>query len=188
MTFNPGKYHRRSIRLPGHDYGSPGAYFVTIVTRDREQLFGQIADHEMYLNTSGQIVREEWERTPCIRPGVEIDAFVVMPNHAHLLVVVGAHSCAPLHGRQTAVLPRPRRSLGSLVACFKATATRRINEIRGTPGAPVWQRNYHEHIIRDETEFDEIRQYILENPLHWDDDPENLVVGAHSCAPLLPAP
>src|SRR3970282_109225 len=86
MRYNPEKHHRRSIRLGGYDYGQSGAYFVTICTKNRECLFGEIVDGKMRLNHSGQIVQEEWSRTSIVRPDVELDAFVIMPNHVHGII------------------------------------------------------------------------------------------------------
>ena len=189
MRYDPTKHHRRSIRLSGYDYAEEGAYFVTVVTHQRECLFGGIADGEMRIDRYGEVVRDEWLRSVQIRREIELDAFVVMPNHLHGIVVirdVGAHGRAPLP-----LAPhRPPRSLGSFVAGFKSAVTKRINRIRGTPGLPVWQRNYYEHIVRDERELDRVRQYIAENPLRWDQDPENPAMartaGDHRGSPLRP--
>ncbi len=170
--------HRRSIRLPGYDYAQPGAYFVTIVAMGRECLFGYVENGEVKLNCFGLIVSEEWRRTPEIRREVELDAFVVMPNHVHGIVVitsdaqrasdVGATGRSPLrpHGPNA-------KSLGALIAGFKASVTKRINVQRDTAHLPVWQRNYYEHVIRDERDWDRIRRYIESNPCAWADDDEN---------------
>ena len=158
--------------MSGYDYAEEGAYFVTVVTHQRECLFGGIADGEMRVDGYGEVVRDEWLRSVQIRREIELDAFVVMPNHLHGIVVirdVGAHGRAPLP-----LAPhRSPRSLGSFVAGFKSAVTKRINTMRRTPGLPVWQRNYWERVIRDERELDRVRQYIAENPLRWDEDPEN---------------
>ena len=175
MNYDPTTHHRRSIRLPAYDYAQPGAYFVTLVTQARESLFGQVIDGEMRLNGLGDVVAQEWRRTGEMRD-VGLDLFVVMPNHAHgILIVVGAHSRAPEHDPPEYGVPlyRPPRSLGSLVAGFKSAVTKRINGMRGTPGLPVWQRNYYEHVIRDEEELNRIREYVASNPTHWEEDPEN---------------
>jgi len=177
MKYDPDLHHRRSIRLSNHDYHRPGAYFITLVTHGRERLFGEIVNGDMSLNALGGIVEEEWRRTGRVRREIEIDAFVVMPNHAHMIVLVGAHGRAPLHAPPPEHPPEPfraPRSLGSLVAGFKSVVTKRINEACDTPRAPVWQRNYYEHVIRDETELAHIRQYILDNPPRWKEDPENV--------------
>lgn len=169
---------RQSIRLKGYDYTGPGAYFITICTHRRAFLFGDVVNGEMCLNRAGQVVTDEWTRSVTIRREITLDEFVVMPNHIHGIVWivpvgahVGAHGGAPLHGQ--ALLHRPPRSLGSFVAGFKASVTRGINALRQTPGAPVWQRNYHEHIIRTEESLNRIRQYILDNPVRWTLDREN---------------
>jgi len=193
MTHDPTKHHRRSIRLPAYDYAQAGAYFVTMVAHRRECLFAEMVDGRVVVSACGEIVEHEWLRSTEIRPGVRLDAFVVMPNHIHGIVIicgqpiVGAHSCAPLHD---APVGRSPRSLGSFIAGLKSAATKRINEIRGTPGLPVWQRNYYEHVIRNEEELDAIRQYIADNPGRWEEDSENPNnvdepdVGAHGRAPL----
>ena len=184
MRYDPTKHHRRSIRMSGYDYAEEGAYFVTVVTHQRECLFGGIADGEMRIDRYGEVVRDEWLRSVQIRREIDLDVFVVMPNHLHGIVVirdVGAHGRAPLP-----LAPhRPPRSLGSFVAGFKSAVTKRINEIRDAPGVPVWQRNYYEHVIRDEDDLYRVRRYIAENPLRWDEDPENPnAAGAHGRAPL----
>jgi len=181
MIYDPTRHHRRSIRLPAYDYAAPGAYFVTLVTHARESLFGQVIDSEMRLNVLGEVVAEECRRTGEIRREIQLDAFVAMPNHVHAVVIighgVGAHGRAPLLQQHDALsrapLHRLPRSLGSFVAGFKSAVTKRINEMRGTPGLPVWHRNYYEHVIRNEEELDRIRQYIAGNPTCWDHDREN---------------
>ena len=132
------------------------------------------------LSTYGEIVQAEWARSAVVRAELALYAFVVMPNHVHGIVVmrseankeggVGAHGRAPL---PQSFLHRAPRSLGSYVAGFKATATTQINQLRGTPGAAVWQRNYYEHIIRTDEDLSRIREYVISNPLNWDEDPEN---------------
>jgi len=199
--------HRRSIRLKGYDYTRAGAYFVTICTKDRACLFGDVADGVMRLDQMGHIVRQCWLAIPDHVPHVLLDEFVVMPNHVHGIIVimathiVGATHASPLQNDDTPTRPRgpQRQSVASIVGSFKSAATKRINEQRGTPGAPVWQRNYYEHIIRDDESLNRIRQYIAENPLHWYLDRENpnaigmddqwnaLFVGASDRSPLREA-
>ncbi len=163
---------RRSIRLPGFDYAEAGAYFLTICTYAREPLLGEIHNEEVHLSEAGHIAHGEWLHSAKIRPSVTLDEFIIMPNHVHGIVVitrvVGAHSCAPLP--DAPLTRRQPHSLSSFVAQFKATATRRINEMRGTPGTQVWQRNYYEHIVRNDEELERIREYIRNNPAHWEDD------------------
>ncbi|HEU0075103.1 MAG TPA: transposase [Dehalococcoidia bacterium] len=180
MPFDIDVHRRRSIRLPGYDYASAGAYFVTLTTWQRESIFGEVVDGEMILGGLGEIAAREWRRSEELRAEIHLDAFMVMPNHLHAVILirdVGAHGRAPLRGPSIRDAPsRQPRSLGSLVAGFKSAATRRINETRNSPGIPIWQRNYYERIIRDEDELNRIRQYILDNPAKWAEDPENPAV------------
>lgn len=174
-------HHRRSIRLKDYDYSHAGAYFVTICTRERVCLFGQVVDGTMRVNEYGEDIVWWWDDIPRHCPAVEIDGFVVMPNHIHGLIVmtdepVGAgltrpESNAPPHaghttpGEVTSPLPLRRPSLGNVVAYFKYQSAKQINISRGIPGAVVRQRNYYEHIIRNEASLNRIRQYILDNPV-----------------------
>lgn len=167
-------HHRRSIRLPGYDYSAAGAYFITICTQGRECLFGQIVDGEMRLNALGEIVRAEWEKSATIRAEIEICEYVIMPNHIHAIVMIhwsdgrGVRPDAPTSG-SSPIGPKPK-SIGALIAGFKSAATTCINQTRQTPGAPVWQRNYYERIIRDEASYENIAAYILNNPGQWETD------------------
>jgi putative transposase len=177
MNFNQQKLHRRSIRLKGFDYTQPGAYFITIVTSQRDEIYGEISNGEMRLNQFGEIVRTEWLKTVDIRSNVELrkDEFVIMPNHLHGIIWIvdkrggATRRVAPTKGSRIL----EAGSIGAIMAQFKSITAKRINDLRGTPGIPVWQRNYFEHIIRDEIEFGTIRNYIQDNPLKWQEDQEN---------------
>ena len=176
MPYDPNKHHRRSIRLKGYDYTQAGAYFVTICTQGRECLFGQVVEGKMRVNPFGEIVVWAWNDLPNHNPHVELDAFVVMPNHVHGIVLivddlVGAGSePAPT----MAMVTTRRHGLPEIVRQFKTFSARRINALRGTPGATVWQRNYYEHIIRNDHSLQRIREYITTNPLRWHLDRENV--------------
>jgi REP element-mobilizing transposase RayT len=184
---DPGLHQRRSIRLPGHDYASAGAYFVTICTHQRELLF-----EDPVLRGVAEAL---WQRIPRHFPHVQLDAWVVMPNHVHGILVITGDACRgeaspetvssthPLAPAGTGsagqaptgdASPLPHRpagpspgSLGAIVGNFKSVTARRINRLRRTPGAPVWQRNYYEHVVRDERALNAIRQYIADNPARW---------------------
>ncbi|PYO13309.1 MAG: transposase [Gemmatimonadetes bacterium] len=174
---------RRSIRLPGYDYSRPGAYFVTICTRDGEPLFGTVRARHVHLSAPGQAARSCWLEIPEHFADVTLDAFIVMPDHLHGIVIisgmldrhsVGAQHAAPL--RSIGRLPAPtgsegcsHGSLGAIVRSFKSATTKRINEMRHTPEKRVWQRNYHDRIIRDDREMQRARHYVLLNPLRWKD-------------------
>ena len=170
MKYDPAKHHRRSIRLSGYDYSQPGFYFVTICCYQRQRLFGEIVNGAMQLNRSGEIVENEWLKSAVIRPNIELDKYIVMPNHFHGIVIINpvANCSSPLPSL-THPSMKPR-SLSSIVAGFKSAVTKKINIIRNAPGTPVWQRNYYEHIIRNETALNNIRQYIINNPLSWYQD------------------
>jgi REP element-mobilizing transposase RayT len=188
-------HHRRSIRLQGYDYSQAGAYFVTICTQGRACLFGGIENDVMALNGYGGVVRDEWLKTAEIRAEIQTGEFVVMPNHFHGIVIinessvgairelpeqagaviaVGAIHESPLQspprlnpvGRQQ----RRQMTLSKIIGRFKMLAAKRINEIRQSPGVPVWQRNYYEHVIRNEADHGQIAEYIADNPRRWEVD------------------
>ena len=133
-------------------------------------------DAEMRLNAAGWIVQDEWTRTAVIRVRVILDAFIVMPNHFHGIILIecrGTLQRAPTleqFGKPTS------DSIPTIIRLFKSATTKRLNALRDTPGIPIWQRNYHEHIIRDESEFNRIREYVINNPAGWDKDEENPTV------------
>ncbi len=191
MTFDPEKYHRRSIRLHGYDYRESGYYFITICTEKRLCLFGEIKNNKMILNDLGKIIEEEWVKSEKIRPNVELNEFVVMPNHIHGIVVIkykmeiggrGVLQYARNDESQTdrgvyqyapTPLQSPTQTIGSIVRGFKSSTAKRINIYRDFI-APVWQRNYYEHIIRNENEHNNISKYIALNPSMWDMDRNNI--------------
>jgi REP element-mobilizing transposase RayT len=165
--------HRKSIRLKEYDYASPAEYFITICTYERGCLFGGIINDEMVLNSFGLIVQEEWSKTQIIRPELELDEFIIMPNHLHGIIVIKdvPRNMVGTHG--SASLRRQPRSLGSIIAGFKSAATKRINEERKMPRTPVWQSRFYEHIIRNGKDLNNIREYFINNPMQWHVDEEN---------------
>ena len=158
MGYNPEIHHRNSIRLKDFDYSSPGAYFVTCVMQDRLNLLGEIIDAGVKLNQFGNLVSTEWLRLPQRFPGIEIDEVVVMPNHIHGIVILTDL--------------KPDWNLAVIVGSFKSSTARLINAYRKSRGNPVWQRNYYEHIIRNEEDLNRIREYIRDNPINWMQDEE----------------
>lgn len=175
MPYNPDIHHRRSIRLKGYDYTQNGAYFVTIVTYQRTHLFGKVVNGVMQLNEWGEIARREWFKTAELRPYVELfeDEFVVMPNHAHGILWMNDDVVRTERrsARTNDVVPHvDAGSLGAIVRAYKSAVTYAINAARQTRGMMVWQRNYYEHIIRNDADLNRIRKYIAENPLKWADD------------------
>ncbi|MBL8097594.1 MAG: hypothetical protein JNK81_00320 [Anaerolineales bacterium] len=191
--FDPQKHHRKSIRLKGYDYSSEGAYYVTIVVHGRECLFGEIVNGEMILNEYGKIVQKWWDEIPIHFSNVELGAFVIMPNHIHGIIFIISERRGevisprdnPNHnnqntnvdeteklGAETAPLRKP--TLGQIIAYFKYQSTKEMNKIETKDAiTKFWQRNYYEHIIRDEKDLQSKTDYININPSLWDEDDNN---------------
>ena len=190
MTGNTGarlaiKPHRRSLRLAHYDYSQAGRYFVTVCIEGRRCLLGEIVDEEMRLNDVGKMVEKWWKELENKFPSIEIDAFMTMPNHFHGILVIDQcpgtrrNVGAALRGRPE--VGHPRRgapTLGDIMDWFKTMSTNGyIREVK-TQGWPpfsgrLWQRNYYEHVIRNEHELNSIREYIELNPTKWAFDREN---------------
>ena len=176
----PTTHRRRSLRLPRFDYTQQGAYFVTICTRNRACLLGDIVEGRMHLSEAGRLAQAVWEDLPHHYPHVQIDVWVIMPNHMHGIVIL-AEAQATEDDMPVDVgaglKPAPtRHGLPEILRAFKTFSARRINALHNTVGTPFWQRNYYEHIIRNEAALNRIRQYIADNPARWAEDPENPVV------------
>jgi len=182
MTAQGANRQRRSIRLSHYDYGESGAYFITFCVRNRACLLGDIVDGAMVLNELGKIVAAEWLRTPALRPNVALDEFVVMPNHIHAIITLASSRRGVLH-TPSEKFESPAQTLGAIVRGFKSATTRLINVMRATPGTAVWQRNYYEHVVRDDSELQRIREYIVNNPVQWALDRENPQTGVYQYAP-----
>ena len=192
--------HRRSIRLKGYDYSQPGAYFITICTQNRHHLFGKIVVGEMKLNDAGKMVESIWNDIAEYYHGIEIDAFQIMPNHIHGIVIItvgaGPRACPELGqpqgvdelgqpqgvdelGQPQGVAPTAAGlSLPDVVHRFKTMTTKRyIDGVKQKRwirfDGKLWQRNYWEHIIRNDNEYNRITQYIRDNPSKWDNDQLN---------------
>jgi putative transposase len=211
MRFHPERHHRRSIRLKGYDYRQAGAYFVTICTQDRAFLFGQVVHDEMQLNDAGKMVYDVWNDLPAFYPSVQTDAFIVMPNHIHGIIIlvgadprvcpnadprvcpaqpsvgVGPRACPDSGPRACPGQPQelgqpqevaPTLGLPDVVHRFKTMTTKRYADgVKRLGWEPfrgrLWQRNYYEHIIRNEESLDRIREYILTSPMRWVLDRKN---------------
>jgi len=181
--FDPQKHHRRSIRLKGYDYTAAGGYFVTIVTYQRECLFGGIVNKKMVSNEIGQIVEHAWFDLPNHYPNVELGTFCIMPNHIHGIIILNDLSVgAGLRPAPTTNPTVKSHGLPEIVRAFKSFSARRVNEHLDSPGIPLWQRNYYEHIIRDDDDHNRIHLYIESNPSMWEEDEENpnLITGSIS--------
>lgn len=208
--YNPNIHHRKSIRLKGYDYSQAGAYFITHCVQYRRCVFGKIKNGEMFLNTFGQIANDQWHELPKRFNNIELDEFIVMPNHIHGIIIiteppVGA-TLAVAPNTENAVFPnnmvsqnniviinnnienndgatinsngataRVAPTIGNIVGAYKSLVVHhcleyiKINEPETILGK-LWQRNYHEHIIRNEQSYQRISQYIINNPKNWDAD------------------
>jgi REP element-mobilizing transposase RayT len=228
------------MRLRDYDYRQAGAYFVTLCALHRECLFGDVVNGEMQLNDIGAQVDDAWRWLGAQYPHVELDAWVIMPNHLHAIILLNdGQSDAALPGRggsrtapttppptpaptatlalctdpptqqSVALLGRgdgppvdavvgrggsrtaptaPAKPLGRLIGAFKTVSTKAVNGLRETPGAPLWQRDFYDHIVRDARDLDRIRAYIDGNPGRWADDADNparpaAIIGAYLLEP-----
>jgi len=204
MKYNPQKHHRRSIRLKGYDYTQPGAYFITICAYQRMHVVGEVINGEMVLNEVGKIAWDEWFKTAENRPYVKLyeNEFVVMPNHAHGIIHIVEQvgtprggvqdgdvqdEDGPQAGEQTGKRARQRRaptretfgkpvpgSIPTIVRAYKSAVTYAVNAVENTRGSVLWQKNYYERVIRNDRELQNIGWYILNNPLNWQQDRDNL--------------
>jgi putative transposase len=186
MKYNPDMHHRRTIRLMDYDYSQAGAYFVTICTNDRECYFGAIIGGTIELSQAGRIARDCLLNVPEHNDSAEMDKCIVMPNHIHAIIFVhnncrgvacnaqlktadtktGVIYNAPTNNYYSEITPH-KNSLSIVVRSYKSAVTRLC---RQQNILFQWQRNYYEHIIRNETELNKIREYIVNNPLNWESD------------------
>ena len=168
--FDPNIHNRRSIRLQEFDYTQPAAYFITICTYQRENSLGNIEQNQMRLNKFGKIVADHWQHLPGFFSNVKLDEWVIMPNHIHGIIL--------LHSQKNLISgPSPTKkpavksgSINAIIQNFKSTSTRKINSLMNQRGVPFWQRNYYEHIIRNDDSLHQIREYIHNNPIQWEMD------------------
>lgn len=192
MILKPEQHYRRSIRLRWYDYSHPGVYFVTLCIHDRTQrLFGNVVAGKMVLNSAGEYAQKCWMDISIHYSQIKLDEFVVMPNHIHGIIVirdcVGAGLSRPSFPPVKTMASRLKSNgasiktgrddraptLGTMVAFFKYQSTKRINAKRQSGIQKTWQRNYFEHIVRNEKSLFAIRRYIKDNPLNWASDEEN---------------
>lgn len=191
--YNPEIHHRHSIRLQGYDYSQTGAYFVTICTHGRKCLFGDVADGKMVLNEFGRIAKQYWEEIPERFNNIELDEYIIMPNHIHGIIIVGAtlavaqnNPVAQCRGNprgypryRAGIKPEkragasPAPTIGNIIGAYKSIVANKCLNIfkhNNQCMGKLWQRNYYEHIIRNEMELNKIREYIIYNPLNWETD------------------
>jgi putative transposase len=163
---------RRSIRLRDFDYAQNRAYFVTICAAQRLCLFGDVVEGRTQLSAIGLVVAASWQDLPHHTPALMLDAWVIMPNHLHGIVVLPGTVATPTTRSSPPHGPKPQ-SLGAVVRGFKSAVSREVGIRNPTLVRPIWQRNYYERIIRNDRELDAIRRYIMDNPVRWDADPDH---------------
>jgi putative transposase len=174
------KPQRKSVRLKEYDYSIPGWYYVTLCTYDRINVFGKVFNAKMRLNESGNIVEQEWLMTKKIRSNVDLDYYVIMPNHIHGIIILNSRGelnspTENIKGRMqyaptNSKFRSPSQTLGAIIKGFKSSVTKRIRATTGGTSLKVWQRNYYENVIRNELDLHNIRQYIELNPFKWELD------------------
>jgi len=184
--------NRKSIRLRDYDYSQGGAYYVTVCMNEDicrgasrsalnlsqnvpnfRNIFGNIKNGKMTLNAMGQIINDSWQWLEHQYEYVENDEFIVMPNHLHGIICIKDMPMRDESNDQGGSRSAPtieRKTLGRLIGAFKTVSTKQINVICNTPGTNVWQRNFYEHIIRNEYDLNHIREYIVNNPAGWEKD------------------
>lgn len=178
MPYDPQKHHRRSIRLKGYDYTQPGAYYITICTEARQCLFGKVVKGQMGLNLLGYIARFCWSQIPAHFPHIQLDTYIIMPDHLHgILVIIDDTTVGTPHCRVPTKeqFGKPvRGSIPTAIRSFKGAVTKQIHGFCETTEVPIWQSGFYESIIRDEESLNCRRQYISENPQRWEDNPQKL--------------
>lgn len=192
--FNPNIHNRKSIRLEGYDYSSAGAYFITLCCRDRAHLFGEIINGSMELNQLGEIIEEEWIKTIEIRSHISLGEWVVMPNHFHGIIHI--EKDLEQNSEHIGKFRSPSQTIGAIIRGFKGATTKRIKELifknpdsperancnspqwdsplsRIDPEKSIWQRDYWDNIIRNQRAYENISNYIRNNPKKWEEDKFN---------------
>ncbi len=160
---------RKSNRLRDYDYSERGYYFVTICTKDRKKVFGDVEEGKMNSNRCGEIVSQCWSELPGHYLNCSLDSFIVMPNHVHGIVVINDKNDVGNGSK-----PFPRYGLSEIMRGFKTSSSRKINEEINESRKFQWQKSFYDHIIRNERSLENIRAYILYNPLKWEFDIENI--------------
>ena len=168
MTLYQNKYRVETTRLQNWNYASDGRYFITICTNGREHIFGVVEQGIMQLNQYGRIAEQCWFDLPNHYSNLILDAFIVMPNHLHGIMII--NNTAVETGLKPVSTASNGHGIFEFVRALKTFSSRRMNELDNTPGKSRWQSRFHDHIIRNEQELHRIRRYILNNPSQWEKD------------------
>ncbi len=167
----------KQFRLPYYNYASTNLYFVTICTHDRKCIFGDVVDGKIMLSNMGKYVEESWLKIPSVTEYASIDEFVVMPNHFHGILFIDNED--EPREIETMEFQIRKRSLSNVVRNFKSAVTTKIRGLQNDQTLKVWQRKFYDRIVRDEIELNRIRDYIINNPLRWQEEkrgPDNLMM------------
>ena len=179
MSLLPNLPNRQSTRLKTYDYSLEGSYFITIVTQDRLHLFGKIENSQMILNTVGKIVEQEWKNSIQLRSNISLGEFIIMPDHMHMILTIDHQISNDKESKEWehSNPKSPSQTIGAIIRGFKGACTKKINLFFNSTGelqfAPIfyknkiWQRNYYDHIIRNQADYNRIEQYIIDNPQNW---------------------
>ena len=175
IYYNRIQHNRRSIRLKRYDYSLEGLYFITLCVQDRIPLFGEIENRKMKLNAFGEIARQEWLNTTNVRDNVALHEFIIMPDHFHAILEITFKKGT--NEKQIGEFKSPTQTIGSIIRGYKIATTKKIKDRWADctvelqfDCTKIWQRNYYEHIIRAESDYDRITQYIKNNPANWKKD------------------
>jgi len=167
----PEKYlKRKSVRLHHDDYSTTGAYLVTVCTHKRECIFGRIKNEQVVFNEIGKLVRECWQEIPEHFRDLKLDACVVMPNHLHGIIIIQKAAGEPSRGPARGPSGSRKKALGAVVGFFKSSVTKRIRKSGLVRDKSIWQRGYYEHAVNNRADLENIRNYIVNNPVHWSND------------------
>ena len=158
---------RKPIRLKNHDYSLNGYYFITICSKDRQNIFGEIVNDEKSVGANGR-----WPVSNGIK--IKLDRYIIMPNHLHCIIIINHNLTGGQPSAPTGNINR-KHTLSSFVSGFKSIVTKRVNILLNTPRKPVWQRSFYDHIIRNDRSLNAIREYISNNPVNWQLDIDNLI-------------
>lgn len=182
MPLHKNLPNRQSIRLQNFDYSSEGAYFITLVCYERIHFFGKIENEKMILNEYGKLIFEEWKNSIQIRPNITLGEFIIMPDHMHMILHIEKQtSTTSDQSEWNHKNPKsPSQTIGAIIRGFKGASTKKINLLLNSEHEriatrpdddfitnKIWQRNYYEHIIRDEISYNRIENYIIDNPKNW---------------------
>jgi putative transposase len=156
---------RKTVRLAQYDYSTPGAYFVTVCSYLKHCTFGNVRSGEFQRSSLGMLVADHLLKLPSYYSNLELDAWIVMPNHLHAVMLI--------HGRPVANTERPRANLGTTMGCFKSGVVREAKALSLATGNKVWNPRFHDHVIRHERALWRVREYITSNPRQWELDRDN---------------